>query len=490
MIHPVWARFGACASSAVLWFCFVGQAAAGPKEVFGAVEVASSNPDLLTVRWINGEGGIFLSRDRGKSFKITCFGAIESSLQGKGAYALKTATDGSMCVGTGSGVRCSDAQGCAWQEAAELKGKWIADFAEDPVDKDVMYVVTGDTEAKNGVWKRAGTSGPWAPFGAPVDAWFSRLHVVKNGAGKRFWASAIENVEVAGADGGVSQTAVKYYLRYSDDDAASWTSHYWGEIKDRAQLRLVAVDPTSADRIIVLIQRTLEGEPDDLYYSDKRGEPGSFVKIGSVTEFGGVAFMPDGALYYGDNDQNSPALYKVSKLGDAPTKLSDAYKVGCLGYDVASQRLYMCADWRFGTADPESGAFTSMFVINTADPFLECPGEPAMKEQCGPAFRTPNFCDITHWPEAPVCVRDFGTAGFAGAGGSAGAAGGGGAGTAGSAGSAGAKAGSGAGSGAAGMDEGDSGCGCRTRGGGAGGGWIFALGLGFWAWFRARRPRA
>jgi hypothetical protein len=483
MMPRVWAV------AMALLFCFSGHAAAGPKEVFGAVDVASGNPDLLTVRWINGEGGIFLSRDRGASFLLTCFGAVTSTLQGKGVYALTTATDGSLCVGSGDGVQCSDAQGCTWQEAAELKGQWIADFAEDPVDKNILYLVTGTSQVKNGVWMREGTSGSWKPLGTQLDTWFSRVHVVKNGSGKRIWTSALENVMVDGADGGASTTEVKYYVRYSDDAAATWTSHYWGEVPDRANLRLVAVDPTDADRIVVLIQRPVEMQLDDLYYSDKRGEPGSFMKIGSVTEFSGATFMPDGTLYYGDNDQMTPGLYRVAKLGEPPTKLSDAYKVGCLGYDAPSERLYMCADWRFGTADPKTGAFSLMFLIDTADPFLECPGEPAMKDQCKSALESPNFCDVTHYPEAPVCVKNFGTggaaAGMAGGGGQAAAAGGGGVGQAGSAAAAGA-------AGSAGTPAGDeSGCSCRAapRSREAAGGWIFALGLALLSSFRARRAR-
>jgi hypothetical protein len=488
MNYRLWAHV------AVLWVCFAGfagKAAAGPKEVFAAIDFASSNPDLLTLRWIEGEGGIFLSRDRGASFRMTCFGAVASTLQGKGVYALKTATDGSMCLGTGDGVRCSDAQGCAWTDAAELAGHWIGDFAEDPIDKNAMYLVTGTTDKKNGLWKREGTSGSWKPVGAQLDSWFSRLHVVKNGSGKRIWTSALDNVMVDGPDGGMPIAEVRYFVHYSDDEGANWTSHYWGEIKDRASLRLVAVDPTNPDRIIVALLRALEGQPDDLYYSDKRGEPGSFVKFGSVIALGGVTFMPDGTLYYGDNEQMSPGLYRVAKLGEAPVKLSDAFKVGCLSYDPASQRLYMCADWRFGTADPKTGEFSSLFRIETADVLLECPGEPPMKEQCVGALASPNFCDITHYPESPVCVKNFGTAPLAGSSAAAGSGG------SAQAGSAAAGSGSGSGSGASGgagtaaMDD-DDGCSCRAAGGARRGnaGWIFAFGLGLLGWFRARRSRA
>jgi len=109
---------------------------------------------------------------------------------------------------------------------------------------------------------------------------------------------------------------------------------------------------TNPDRIVVAIIRSAELMTDDLYYSDKRGEPGSYLKIGTITAFSGATFTPDGALWYGDNEQMTPGLFKVAKLGDAPTKVIGSYKVGCVNYDAASQRLYVCADWRLGTADP------------------------------------------------------------------------------------------------------------------------------------------
>lgn len=395
---------------------------AGPIELFNAVKVASGNPDRMVVRWVNGDGGFFVSDDRGATFDASCFPAISAGLMGRSVQAFTVASDGSMCVGTASQVFCSDARACTWKEASELGGQWIADFAEDPIDKNVMYLCTGTGQGENGVFVRDAPGSMWRPFGTRLPAWFSRLHVVKTSSSKRFYVSSQETVTRESNDGGPPVEEVRYFVRYSDDDAKTWTSNYYGPTPERANLRLVGIDPTNPDRIVIAMIRTAEQLPDDLYYSEKRGEPGSYVKIGSVTEFSGVTFTPTGEMYYGDNDQMTPGLFRVAKFGEPPTKLIASYKVGCIQYDAASDRLYVCADWKFGTADRASGELTVLFNIMSASKFLACDTGPAMDQQCAPAFRSPNFCDITHYPNAPVCVEYFGTG--AQDGGTAGAAGG------------------------------------------------------------------
>jgi MYXO-CTERM domain-containing protein len=482
---------------------------AGPIELFASVETASDKPDRVVARWINGDGGIFVSNDNARTFGMTCFTAASPELMGRSVQAFKTAPDGSQCVGTVSQTFCSAPSGCGWKEATELNGQWISDFAEDPVDKKRLYLATGTSTGDNGVWVREEPGAQWKPMGTQMKAWFSRLFVVPLPEGKRrFYASSQETVTVPSMDGGAPTQAPKYFIRYSDDDGKTWTSNPYGDVPDRTNLRLVGVDPTNPDRILVLLMRTGEGLTDDLFFSDKRGEAGSYTKIGSVTAFSNATFLPDGTLWYGDNDQMTPGLYKVAKLGDAPEKVSDAYKVGCVNYDARSDRLYICADWRLGTADRTTGEFTTLFDIRKAESFLECAGEGPLNERCGPALKSPNFCDITHYPDSPVCVKYFGTHGPDG--GTAGAAGGSDGATAGAGGMS-IAAGAGGASGAAGSGEGgegresdagegpkagakdeDSGCSCRAVGSRhtPAGAWL-GLGLAFaFVARRRRRPRA
>jgi hypothetical protein len=507
--NRVWALASGlgCTLAAVFALAIPCRVFAGPIELFASVETASENPDRVVARWINGDGGIFVSNDKAMTFGIACFTAASPDLMGRSVQAFKTAPDGSQCVGTVSQTFCSNASGCGWKEATELNGKWISDFAEDPMDKQRLYLATGTAEGDNGVWVREEPIAQMKQLGTQMKAWFSRLFVVPLPEGKRrFYASSQETVTIPSTDGGMPQQGPKYFIRYSDDDGMTWTSYPYGDIAERTNLRLVGVDPTNPDRILILLVRTAEGLTDDLLFSDKRGEPGSFTKIGSVTAFSNATFMPDGTLWYGDNDQMTPGLYKVAKLGDAPEMVSSAYKVGCVTYDAPSDRLYICADWRLGTADRTTGEFTTLFDIRKAESFLNCEGEAPLSERCGPALKSPNFCDITHYPDSPVCVKYFGThgpdGGSAGAsGGSAGASAGAGgmsvaAGEGGAAGAAGTgKAGEGSDSDAgdgpkAGAKDKDSGCSCRAVGSRRtpAGAWL-GLGLAFVFVARARRQK-
>jgi hypothetical protein len=146
-----------------------------------------------------------------------------------------------------------------------------------------------------------------------------------------------------------------------------------------------------------------------------------------------------------------------------------------------------------------------LFDIRNASKFLECKGETALNDRCGPALRSPNFCDITHYPESPVCVTYFGTGaagGAAVAGGSAAAGVGGMSIGAGSGGAGGSMAGAGGGgsggsAGAAGnSDTGakrkDSGCSVRAIGANErDSAWLgLGLALAFVSWRRTRARRA
>jgi MYXO-CTERM domain-containing protein len=397
---------------AALWLVWTGSALAGPREAFSGVRVASDNPERLVLRYQYGDGGMYFSDDGGASFRVGCFRALKPSLTETSVQAIAVTRDGSVCAGTGDSVFCSNPQGCGWQESAELKGEWIADFHEDPLDANVLYLATSTASKDpmqprpNGLWRRVGADGTWEKFGTQPPGWFNRLHVVPREGGKRFVVSAQETKYETDPMTMQPKEMVQYFVRYSDDDGATWTSHAFDQKTD-GMVRLVAVNPKNPDEIVVAVRRIAPLTPDDLYFSPMAGMPGTYQKIASPTEFSAALFLPDGALYFGDNEQTTPGLFKVAKLGEPPVQVSAQYKVGCLTYDEASDRLYVCADWRFGTADRTTGELSILFDMNDTTDVLVCEGEPDLKEQCMISLRSPNFCDITHYPEAPLCTMHF-----------------------------------------------------------------------------------
>jgi uncharacterized protein (TIGR03382 family) len=232
--------------------------------------------------------------------------------------------------------------------------------------------------------------------------------VVSTGAKTvRFYESAVRGTyTVAAADGGMGDELPKYVIRYSDDLGKTWTEHEFG-MTDGA-VRLLAVDPTDGNRIVVGVlrdQTNAEGVslPDDILYSDTAGKPGSFETIGQVTELGGASFAPDGRFFYGDREQTTPALYAVKKLGDAPKKLQSKDKIQCVNYDAPSDTLYVCKDRELCTADPSTGALTMLFDVTKEDAFVSCDGETAVFDRCQQQLAS-GWCGITHYPTTPICA--------------------------------------------------------------------------------------
>jgi len=64
-----------------------------------------------------------------------------------------------------------------------MNGQWVADFAEDPIDKNVLYLATGTAEGDNGIYVRESPTAKWKPLGTLLPAWFSACSWSKNGTG-------------------------------------------------------------------------------------------------------------------------------------------------------------------------------------------------------------------------------------------------------------------------------------------------------------------
>jgi hypothetical protein len=395
---------------ATLWIS--GTAHAAPVELLDAIDIVPGKPDSLLLRYRWGNGGMFLSDDGGKSFSMICNGFVDGSLRREASAAI-TRSDGSILLGTFDGMWRGTADGCTWASVPMFAGKWVNDFVYDPRDPDRVYTITSSGGQQNGVYVNELGSDEWKPVGGQDEVLINRLHVVKLGKdGLRIYQSIVRGeILMLDADGGIADRAPNYIVRYSDDLGETWTEHEFG--KTDATVRLLAVDPTDPERIVVgLLRDPLSGEAalDELLWSDAAGEPDSFTKLGEVETLGGLSFAPDGRLFYGDHDQDSPALYAVAKLGDAPKTLSTDFKVGCVRYDTMTDSLYVCQDTVLGKVDPNTGAFSEVYDIKQADQFAKCGAEGELRATCKSVLLV-NFCNITHYYCAPLCadyeVRDL-----------------------------------------------------------------------------------
>jgi hypothetical protein len=383
-----------CAS---VLFC-APDAKAGPLELFNAVLVNPADTTQRALPYYFGGAGMFISNDDGKSYGLLCSRGIDASVyRSTGKLVTLMSGAGALFVGATNGLWRGDQKGCGFTAVPELDKRYVGSMASDPLDPQRTYVATANNGQPNSLFVNDGKSLAFSAFGAQTDQFLNTLHVVKRGAGRRFYETGVKLI----------QDGVQYIIRVSDDDAATWTDNafpmdQFGMPMRSAELQLLAVDPQNPDVIVARISRTQPGVLDSLVYSPDQGKPGSWQLLAEVTALDAVAFGPDGALYFGDNDQNTKGLYVVQKPGDMPKRLSDAWKVGCLSYDAKQQRMLACNDYLFGAVDLTNGRFTPQVDMRCAQRFVDCPGQPPLHDVCETQALA-DFCNLSHFPIAPAC---------------------------------------------------------------------------------------
>lgn len=379
--------------------CWLGAATAhaGPAEVISHVTVGASNPDQLALPYYYGGAGIFLSADAGATFSLVCSSAIDPSLvREQDVYTTLVTGSGSVLLAGPTGLWTGQPNGCGWTEATELKGTWISDVASDPTDPKRSYALTSVMGGQNGLRVNDGASPAWTPLGATAALQLGTLFVAKTSAGKIFYT---RGVQAMGA-------MLRYVIRVSEDEAKTWMEFEFPR-PEAQDVRIVAVDPADPTRIVVAVvldadKAILPNQPDELWFSTMRGAAGSFMKIAPVGILRGAAFGSDGTLYYGDDATDTPGLYAVKKLGDMPMKVGTK-PVSCLRYDAGKKRLYGCTGNEFGTFDPMTGDFQSLFDKRKASQFAECAGQAPMAMRCKEQLAL-NYCGYGHFWQAPLCA--------------------------------------------------------------------------------------
>jgi MYXO-CTERM domain-containing protein len=377
-----------------------GRSHAGPVEQLVQLAVHPSDPDLMAIRYVNGGDGLLYSDDAGATFKLLCLSAVDVAVRRSGTVAF--GGDGHLVMGVFGGAYEDAGGGCGWSPVPSLAGIWVSDLAADPIEPGVLYLATSKSDAggplPNGLVRR-GADGTYEPFGVQEALLVTRVRVVATESGRRFYQSAIMGM-IPGTINGMMVDVPNYVIRVSDDDAETFETFPFGDTGGGA-FRLVAVDPTNPDRIVALRDR--EGEPDDLLVSSDRGE--TFTDYLPLTNFGAIALASDGRVFIGESGLStdpsaSTGLWSAANLDTAPQKLAE-YPVQCLDYQEASDTLFVCQRWSFGTADTEDGTFTETMKFTTVPDFVTCDGidMPATCEaqMCG------DYCGPGHFAQAPLC---------------------------------------------------------------------------------------
>jgi len=367
---------------------------AGPVERFVQVLIHDAQPDRIGLRYEHSGGGVILSSDRGKTFRLRCAAAIADDLR-PGSAAMDG--EGRLWIGSFEGLGSDDGTGCSWTFEPALASRWVVDVVPHPSRPEVTFAAVGAAADSGTTYRREDAAG-FRPIGAPDGARVTRLRVVERAGGLRLYQSAVKGS--SRSESGSEQP--NYVIRYSDDLAATWTEH--GFPTTNGTVRLEAVDPIDPDRLLVSVARPNAGTT--LHLSRDAGA--TFARYLELAALGGVAITPEGEVYLGDAGDVSGArttggLYRAASLAEAPQRVTDAYAVQCLAYRPSDATLFACDRYVFGTVDRESGELRPLLKLNAVERFVECPGTD-VGAQCEAPMRQ-GYCGLSHFPCAPICDR-------------------------------------------------------------------------------------
>lgn len=367
-------------------------AEAGPLEELVQVALHPSNPNRMVVRYRYSGEGLFYSDDAGKTWRLLCGQAIEASFASAGPIAMTD--DGTVLMGVFDGLWEGVAGGCIWTKVPLFEGIWVSDVEIDPTNPSAAFAVTGANTAgaMNGVARRD-PSGSWSQLGSTDDVMILGLRAVATASGVRLYEDALR---------GLGMPLLSPVMRVSDDQGQSWTEFPvdTGDASPtQGSLRLEGVDPSNPDRIVGAFIRA--DANDTVLVSNDRGQ--TFTEYLTITDFGGIAFAPDGRVWIADQGSIDPTaptgLWYAASLDAPATRLNDLAVRG-LGYGVG-ETLYACQRSEFGSIDVQNGAFQSLFTLNDLAEFVSCPGVD-MAATCKSQLCL-GYCGPGHFAVAPIC---------------------------------------------------------------------------------------
>ncbi|MDD9937945.1 MAG: hypothetical protein OXT09_30320 [Myxococcales bacterium] len=381
-------------------FLVADAAEAGPVEELTQLAVHPGDPDVFALRYLYGGEGIFITRDGGNSFSLLCNSAIDPALTRAGPLGF--GSDGTLFMGIFQGLWQDDGKTCGWNKDPQFEGQWVSDVYNDPLDPEAIYIVTssGNEGSDNGLYRREG-DGAFAQVGGLEFVLISRIRVADLGDGNRRIYQSILDGTIPGSEeiGGEPVQVPNYLVRYSEDDAATWTSFAFGEAQ--GTLRLQDVDPTNPDRLVATLDDGDNGTK--VIVSSDRGETWSDYL--DLVEFGGMTIAPDGRVWIGDagstSDPDGPqGIYTAENFGETPTQLTGDFPVRCLHY-VDADTLFACQRFTAGQVSTADGRMTETFKFTEVGQFVACDGVD-MLAACETQLVSA-YCGVTHFPLAPVC---------------------------------------------------------------------------------------
>ncbi len=271
--------------------------------------------------------------------------------------ALDPADSNRVFVASAAGgvFRTTDG-GASWQEIFQNAGALaIGDIALDPLDPQVLWVGTGESNSSsygfpgNGVWKSDDGGDSWQAMGLDSSGYIGRI-VIDPTDSQRLWVAALGRLYSTGGQRGVY---------YSPDGGQTWEQQLF--INDTTSVVDLAIDPGNPDRLFAcswqrlrtLTSRVSGGEGSGVWRSLDGGQ--SWSELTGILPQGALVGRPAVALAAGDPQRvylsyaDHPGyflgLYRSDNGGESFVRVND----GILA------NLYSSFGWYFGNlrVDPQ-----------------------------------------------------------------------------------------------------------------------------------------
>jgi hypothetical protein len=420
------ARVAALATLAVVAVGGVARAS-GPVERLVQVLLHPTNPDVIVVRWGLASDGYLISRDGGRTFSAFCSDAITASngaedsinhlssksVSGLGATLIDA--QGRLMLAQNGALWSDDGSGCSWNQVPGFEGFWPYSLLRDPGAPDELLAVVNlssgefpDLEARARLLRRAadGSWQSWEQAGSIFPdvpgqrAYGSELVAAATEAGTRLYATA----DVS--RGPISANEVQtHHIVTSTDGGRTWSEGFPLGAELAANFVLLAVDPRQPRR--VLGAQVSDNAADVLWLSEDEGK--SFTNYGQVRAVSAVTFAPDGRVYIADSGDSTSGedaiggLWTAAQLGQPLVKVDNTDSLDCLAWSEPRQTLYACVRDRFGTLDPQTGAFQQVTRMSEVGALVSCAGFD-VRASCEAELNAgPSWCCTGHFPFTPLC---------------------------------------------------------------------------------------
>jgi hypothetical protein len=383
---------------------WAGVAHAGPVERFSDITLHPGDPNHIAIGYENGLGGLFVSNDGGRTFRIRNSQSIpllDNSYFPRTGFPLLY-TDDTLLIGGAAGLLEGDIASCGLKQNAHLLGAWLTAVARHPHDTAIVFTVSTDANAKQSRLFRRTKAGVLESLGTSDagNLLVTNLTVVN----RDHSAESLRFVEgaVRTQDAGASSLLV----RYSDDLGERWVERTLPFAGPNALIAQLAVDPIDPDLFLVVLQNKRTSESTGhIFISTDAGK--TFVAyLNQAVEPRYTALASDGRFWLGDR---AGGLWYAPRIGHEAKQIQN-FGVYCLAYDQRQDAVLVCRDNtetgldELGRVHATQHTYCRISQISDVLGFPDCVGEALLEDPKTTDQICASYCNASHFWFAPICA--------------------------------------------------------------------------------------